>query len=90
MARENITSILGISFNPEWMSLCLNELAMLLAGFLKAYATKFKDVLHYRDTTDIDRVRDAISGLLKILHEHIALKGGENPWHKTTRPLWDW
>ncbi len=81
---------LGINFNPESMSLCLNELAMLLAGFLKAYATKFKDVLHYRNTADIDRVRDATFGLLKILNEHIALKGGENSWHKTTRPLWDW
>ena len=81
---------LGITFNVEWMSLCLNELTMLLAGFLKAYATKFKDVLRYRNISDIDRTRDATKELLEILYSHIALKGGKNTWHKTTRPLWDW
>jgi hypothetical protein len=81
---------MGITFNAEWMSLCLNELAMLLAGFLKAYPTKFKDVLHYRNTSDMDRIRDATAKLLELLYAHIALKGGENIWHKTTRPLWDW
>lgn len=81
---------MGITFNPESMSLCLNELTMLSAGFLKAYPTKFKSVMKYRDTGDLDRIRDATAGLLELLYGHIGLKGGENPWHKATRPLWDW
>ena len=81
---------LGITFNADWMSLCLNELTMLLAGFLKAYSTTFKNVLRYRNASDIDHIRDATAALLEILYAHIALKGEENPWHKTTRPLWDW
>lgn len=81
---------LGITFNPAWMSLCLNELTMLLAGFLKAYPTKFKAFLHYRNTSSMDSIRDATAGLLEVLHAHIALKGEENTWHTTTKPLWDW
>jgi len=81
---------MGISFNPELMSLCLNELAMLLAGFLKAYSTKFRSALQYRSTPDIEHVRASIAALLELLYAHIALKGGENTWHSTTRPLWDW
>lgn len=81
---------LGISFNKDLMSFCLNEFAMLLVGFLKAYPTKFKKVLHFRSTSEMDRIEAATGGLLEILYAHIALKGGENDWHKTTRPLWDW
>jgi|GEM_PF-2858321 len=81
---------LGASFDLDWMSLCLNEIFMLLGGFLKAYSVKYKAVLHYRDSADIDQIGDAIKGILEILYGHIALKGLENSWHTTTRPLWDW
>jgi hypothetical protein len=81
---------MGISFDPDLMSFCLNELTMLLAGFLKAYSTKFRSALQYRSASDIEQVRASIAALLDLLNAHIALKGGENTWHSTTRPLWDW
>lgn len=78
------------SFNPEWMGLCLNELTMLLAGFLKIYSVKYKDVLKYKNTSDTVRIKNASAGLREVLEGHIALKGVEKPWLRTTRPLWDW
>jgi len=81
---------LGVSFNPEHCSMCLNEMVMLLAGFLKAYPIKFRPLLNWRESEHIDSVHRATADVLKYMYDHIQLKGEENAWHKTTRPLWDW
>jgi hypothetical protein len=81
---------LGITFDPKHCSMCLTEMVMLLAGFLKAYPVKFKPLLKWRESEHIDSVHSAGAGVLKYMHDHIQLKGEENAWHKATRPLWDW
>ena len=81
---------MGVSFNPEHCSMCLNETVMLLAGFVRAYAIKFKPMLKWRESEHIDASQKASAETLKYMYDHIQLKGEENSWHKTTRPLWDW
>jgi hypothetical protein len=51
---------------------------------------RFRCVLKFKVVEHIDQVRDATSEVLAHMYDHIALKGGENIWHTTTRPLWDW
>jgi hypothetical protein len=81
---------LGISFNPEQFSMCLNEMIMLFAGFLRAYALRFKPLLKWRESEYMDLVHRATAEVLAHMYHHMELKGEENRWHRTTRPLWDW
>ena len=81
---------LGVSFNPEHCSMCLNETVMLLAGFLKAYAVKFRPLLTWRESEHIDSAHKASADTIEYMYHHIQFKGEENAWHKATRPLWDW
>jgi hypothetical protein len=80
---------MGIVFNAAWMRLCLNEQAMLLAGFLKTYSARYKEVLRYKNSSDKENIQDATTGVVQALYGHINLNGEEAPWLKTTRPLWD-
>lgn len=79
----------GIVFNEEHMGMCLNELAVVLAGFLKAFTEKFKDRLTFRDDSHRGNVRDARLILSEHINGHVEYKG-ENDWHRSTRFLWDY
>ncbi len=81
---------LGISFNEEHFGMCLNEMMMLVAGFLRAYPLRFKPLLKWRKPEHVDLVQEATGEVLTHMYRHIELKGEENTWHRTTRPLWDW
>jgi len=70
------------------MSMCMNELSVLLAGFLKALMEKFRGQLRFRETAHERAVRDARIALANIIDSHVRLKG-ENDWHRCTKPLWE-
>ena len=86
----NLVPDLGISFNEEHFGMCLNEMMMLVAGFLRAYPLRFKPLLKWRKPEHVDLVQEATGEVLTHMYRHMELKGEENTWHRTTRPLWDW
>lgn len=78
----------GLVFNEDSMSMCMNELSVLLAGFLRALMEKFRSQLKFRKPAHESVVRNARIALADIIDSHIRLKGA-NDWHRCTRPLWD-
>jgi hypothetical protein len=78
----------GIVFNEQSMSMCMNELSILLAGFLRVFVEKFRGQLNFRLPIHEGLVREARVALAKIIDSHVQFKG-ENEWHRLTRPLWD-
>jgi hypothetical protein len=83
-----LSADLGLAFNEDVMSMCMNELSVLLAGFLKALMEKFRGQLRFRETAHERAVRDARIALANIIDSHVRLKG-ENDWHRCTKPLWE-
>jgi hypothetical protein len=77
----------GVVFNERSMSMCMNELSILLAGFLRAFTENFRDQLKFREAQHEETVRQARRVLAELIDSHIRFVG-ENDWHRLTRPLW--
>ena len=78
----------GVVFNERSMSMCMNELSVLLAGLLRVFLEKFSGQLKFREARHEDSARQARRALAELIDSHIRFVG-ENDWHRFTRPLWD-
>lgn len=86
---KNIKADQGVVFSEKWASFIMNNLTCFIFGYLRLYKHQFADDWDEMDKNILAEFQRLEVILEKAFNEHIKLKGGENEWHKTSRPIWD-
>jgi len=77
----------GVVYKQDRFTHTFNELVMISLGFLRELTTLFPKT-DWKDET-LQTWQQAVDSMQEIIDMHIALKGGENNWHRLSRPIWN-